>query len=90
MERSIAANNPDDLGAFMEVRRQYGNFQDISKAASKLTGENAVAGTIPPTRMQTVLSRGTKRLAMRPGKAIWPNLRARALASSAPLRRLAG
>jgi hypothetical protein len=60
MERSIAANNPDDLGAFMEVRRQYGNFQDISKAASKLTGENAVAGTIPATRMQTVLSSGNK------------------------------
>jgi hypothetical protein len=60
MERSIAANNPDDLGAFKEVRRQYGNFQDISKAASKLTGENVVAGTIPATRMQTVLSSGNK------------------------------
>jgi hypothetical protein len=60
IERSIAANNPDDLGAFKEVRRQYGNFQDISKAASKLTGENAVAGTIPPSRVQTVLSSGNK------------------------------
>jgi hypothetical protein len=60
MERSIAANNPDDLGAFREARRVYGNFQDISRAASKLTGENAVAGSIPPSRMQTVLSSGGK------------------------------
>jgi hypothetical protein len=58
MERSMAANNPDDLGAFRQVRRQYGNLQDISKAAAPLTGEDAVQGTIPPTRMQTVLSSG--------------------------------
>jgi hypothetical protein len=60
MERSIEANNPADLGAFREARRSYGNFQDISKAASKLTGENAVQGTIPPSRMQAVLSSGNK------------------------------
>jgi hypothetical protein len=60
MEGSIALRNPDDLGAFREARRVYGNFQDVSRAASKLTGENAVAGSIPPSRMQTVLSSGNK------------------------------
>jgi hypothetical protein len=60
MERSIALRNPDDLGAFREARRVYGNFQDVSRAASKLTGENAVQGSISPSRMQTVLSSGNK------------------------------
>jgi hypothetical protein len=60
MERSIALRNPADLSAFREARRVYGNFQDVSRAASKLTGENAVAGSIPPSRMQTVLSSGSK------------------------------
>ncbi|MGC2224104.1 MAG: hypothetical protein WA624_18055 [Methylocella sp.] len=45
--RGKCASHPDDLGAFKEARRQYGNFQDISKAAAKLKGENAVQGTIP-------------------------------------------
>jgi hypothetical protein len=31
-----------------------------SRAASKLTGENATVGSIPPSRMQTVLSSGNK------------------------------
>lgn len=65
MERSIAANNPSDLGAFKEARREYGNFQDVSKAAAKSTD---VEGTISPQDMKSVLSSGKKAVGYASGK----------------------
>lgn len=52
MERSIAASNPGDLGAFRTVRRQYANMLVIEKAATG-AGEQAASGIITPARLRS-------------------------------------
>lgn len=51
MQRSIAATNPRDLGAWQQARRQYRNMLVIEKAASG-AGENAALGLISPSQLR--------------------------------------
>lgn len=51
MERSIAANNPADAGAWREARRQYKNMLVLEKAATG-AGENAAQGIISPSQLR--------------------------------------
>lgn len=51
MERSIAATNPSDLGAFREARGQYRNLLAITQAATG-AGENAALGLISPQSLR--------------------------------------
>lgn len=51
MERSIAAANPRDAGAFGEARRQYRNILPLERAAAG-AGEDAAAGIITPARLR--------------------------------------
>lgn len=51
MERSIAANNPRDMGAWRDVRNQYRNMLVIEKAAAG-AGENAALGLISPSALR--------------------------------------
>lgn len=51
MERSIAANNPGDLGGFREARNQYRNLLAITKAATG-AGENSALGIISPQALR--------------------------------------
>jgi hypothetical protein len=52
MERSIAAHNPADLGAWRQVRRNYRNMLVIEKAATG-AGEQAAGGVITPARLRS-------------------------------------
>lgn len=60
MERSIAANNPDDAGAWREVRNQYRNMLVLEKAATG-AGENAAAGLISPSQLRNATVQGQGR-----------------------------
>jgi hypothetical protein len=51
MERSIAANNPQDLGAWVTTRQQYGAQKLIEKAASR-AGEATLEGQITPPNLR--------------------------------------
>lgn len=51
MERSIAASNPNDLGAWRQARQQYRNVLVIERAASG-AGENAALGLISPAQLR--------------------------------------
>lgn len=62
MERSIAANNPGDVGAFQDVRAKYGNLASIEKAAGS-AGADAAQGIISPAQMRTALASGNNRRA---------------------------
>lgn len=64
MERSIAANNPDDAGAWREARNQYRNMLVIEKAATG-AGENAAQGIISPSQLRnaTVTGQGRRNYA---------------------------
>ena len=57
MERSIAANNPADSGAWATLRNQYGNMKVLSKA-SLGGGEDAGLGVISPARLRMAASGG--------------------------------
>lgn len=67
MERSISVNRPDDLGAWREVRRQYGNLKDISKAAGG-AGEGTAYGRISPQALRTAVASGRNREAYARGQ----------------------
>jgi hypothetical protein len=54
MERSIAATNPADSGAFGEARRQYRNMLTIERAATA-GGERAAEGFITPAQLRTAV-----------------------------------
>jgi hypothetical protein len=51
MQRSIAQNNPRDLGGWQQARRQYRNMLVIEKAATG-AGENAALGLISPSQLR--------------------------------------
>jgi hypothetical protein len=50
MERSIAANNPADAGAWSQARRDYRNLLVIEKARGA-AGEGAASGLITPAQL---------------------------------------
>ena len=61
MERSIAKNNPNDLGAWKDVRNQYRNMLTLEKVASG-GGEAAAEGIVSPARLrQAAVSTGGKK-----------------------------
>lgn len=51
MQRSIAQNNPRDLGGWQQARRQYRNVLVLEKAATG-AGENAALGLISPSQLR--------------------------------------
>jgi hypothetical protein len=51
MQRSIAQNNPRDLGGWQQARRQYRNMLVVEKAATG-AGENAALGLISPSQLR--------------------------------------
>jgi hypothetical protein len=53
MERSIAATNPADAGAFAEARRQYRNMLVIERAATSGGAEKVGQGIITPAALST-------------------------------------
>lgn len=56
MERSIARNNPADLGRWQEARRQYRNMLPLERVVTG-GGEAAASGIISPARLrQAVLA----------------------------------
>lgn len=60
MARSIARNNPADIGAWQEARRQYRNMLVIEKAATA-AGEKAAEGIISPSSLRNaVKSQGVR------------------------------
>lgn len=56
MDRSI---NPADAGVWKELRRQYGNYKTLSKAAGG-GGEAAGLGVISPARLRMAASSGNQ------------------------------
>jgi hypothetical protein len=64
MERSIAQNNPTDLGEFRDVRNKYRNILVLEKAANG-AGENAAQGLINPSALRnaTVQKHGLRNYA---------------------------
>src|SRR5690606_29368165 len=54
MERSIAQNNPTDLGAWQQVRGDYRNMLVLEKAAQG-SGENAAMGLVSPAALRTAV-----------------------------------
>lgn len=61
MERTIAARNPADLGAWREARRQYRNMLVLERAAAG-AGEEAAQGILTPARLRaaTVQKQGVR------------------------------
>ncbi len=64
MERSIAKNNPSDLGGFKEARNQYRNMIVLEQAATG-AGEKAAEGLISPSALRnaTVTKHGRRNYA---------------------------
>lgn len=61
MERSIARNNPGDLGAWREVRNDYRNLLVLERAAAG-PGEQAAQGMLTPARLrQSVVAQQGRR-----------------------------
>ncbi|MBZ9654673.1 hypothetical protein [Phyllobacterium lublinensis] len=63
MERSIAATNPADLGAWKETRNAYRNLLVVEKAVTG-AGENARLGIISPAQLRgAVVAQGRRAFA---------------------------
>lgn len=60
MERSIAAANPGDSGAWQEARRQWKNMLVIEKAATG-AGEYAAQGIISPSQLRNAVVQQSRR-----------------------------
>lgn len=61
MERSIAQNNPGDVGAFRDARRQYRDFLVLERAMSG-AGSDAALGLVTPSalRSATAITHGRR------------------------------
>jgi hypothetical protein len=73
MERSIAANNPADTGAWQDARRQYRNMLVVEKAATG-AGENAAQGLISPSALRNATVTGQGRRAYARGQGDFADL----------------
>lgn len=61
MERSIRQHNPDDLGAWRDVRNQYRNLLTLERVTAG-GGEAAAEGVVSPARLrQAAVAQGGKR-----------------------------
>lgn len=60
MERSVQATNPTDAGSLGELRSQWGNLKDISRA-SGAGGEMAAQGYITPQQLRMQIGSGNNR-----------------------------
>lgn len=60
MERSIAQNNPGDLGAWKAARRQYRNMLVLEQAATG-AGEAAADGIISPAKLRQAVVAQSRR-----------------------------
>lgn len=57
MDRGI---NPNDAGAWRELRRQWGNKKVLENASAGAAGEDAGIGIISPARLRTAASSGNR------------------------------
>lgn len=73
MERSIAATNPADAGAFAEARRQYRNMLVIEKAATG-AGSDAALGLISPSAFRNAVTTAQGRRAYARGQGDFAEL----------------
>lgn len=64
MERSIARNNPNDLGAWRDARREYRNMLVVEDAIAG-AGENAAMGIISPAKLRAAAQKQNKRAYVR-------------------------
>lgn len=64
MERSIAKNNPADLGMWQEARTDYKNLLVLEDAVAR-AGEAAASGIITPANLRSAVQRQGKRAYVR-------------------------
>lgn len=83
MERSIAANNPADAGAWQQVRSDYRNFLVIEQAAAR-AGENTALGIITPANLRSAAAQQSKRGYVR-GQGDFADLARAGVATMTPL-----
>lgn len=83
MERSIAQNNPQDLGAFREARQQYKNLIVLQQASAG-AGENAAMGIISPAKLRQATAAQSERNYVR-GIGDFPELARAGVATMTPL-----
>lgn len=83
MERSIAKLNPDDVGAWKQIRGDYRNLMVIENAASK-AGEDAAMGLISPANLRNAAAQQGKRAYIR-GQGDYADLARAGVANMTPL-----
>lgn len=83
MERSIAAANPADLGAWQQVRSDYRNLLVLEQAASR-AGEAAAMGIITPANLRSAVAQQNKRSYVR-GQGDFAELARAGVAGMSPL-----
>jgi hypothetical protein len=84
MERSIAANNPADAGAWSQARRNYRNLLVIEKARSA-AGEGAASGLISPAQLASAAKQVYGKRAYLRGYDDFSNLAEPAVGTMTPL-----
>lgn len=83
MERSIAAANPADLGAWQQARSDYRNLLVLEQAASR-AGEATAMGVITPANLRSAVSQQNKRAYVR-GQGDFAELARAGVAGMSPL-----
>jgi hypothetical protein len=83
MERSIAVYNPNDAGAWSEVRNDYRNFLVIENAMSR-AGENTALGLLSPAALRSAVAQQGKRAYVQ-GQGDFADLARSGVATMSPL-----
>lgn len=84
MERSIQANNPADLGAWQQARREYANMLVLEKASTG-AGEGAAIGLISPAKLREASVSTQGRRAYARGRGDFADLARSGVAVMSPL-----
>jgi hypothetical protein len=84
MDRSIARNNPADVGAWREAREHWGAMRVIQRASNS-SAENASIGNISPKQLNNGASQGTAAAQYARGEGPWSEFIKAANATTTPL-----
>ncbi|MCB4917121.1 hypothetical protein LAV78_01105 [Brucella intermedia] len=84
MERSIQKTNPQDLGAWKQLRKFWGNFRVVADA-SRGAGEAGGQGYITPAKLAQAAGKGKNGLAFATGKSDFTDLVKAGQAAMTPL-----
>ncbi|WP_421565570.1 hypothetical protein [Ochrobactrum sp. EDr1-4] len=84
MERSIQKTNPQDLGAWKQLRKFWGNFRVVADA-SRGAGEAGGQGFITPAKLAQAAGKGKNGLAFATGKSDFTDLVKAGQAAMTPL-----